>query len=110
MNKNNNITEAPRPNVIDDLGFSEEGAAIVKLKIDLLSALLAIVKSRGYSPRQLEKILDQPQPRISELMRGKISKMSVERLAGYLHRLGSKVEFQVEQRPLSVKERKRLVA
>jgi len=30
----------------------------------------------------LEKILDQPQPRISELLNGKISKMSAEKLAG----------------------------
>ena len=36
--------------------------------------------------RQLGKILDQPQPRISELLNGKISKMSAEKLAGDLSR------------------------
>jgi len=83
-------------NVIDDLGFSPEEAAAIKLKASLHAEILRIVEKRKLRPRQLEKILDQPQPRISELLNGKISKMSAEKLAGYLSRLG--VEVKVSAR------------
>jgi predicted XRE-type DNA-binding protein len=55
------------------------------------------VKKRKLRPRQLEKILDQPQPRISELLNGKISKMSAEKLAGYLSRLGVEIKISAHK-------------
>ena len=83
-------------NVIDDLGFSPEEAAAVKLKASLHAEILRVVEKRKLKARQLERILDQPQPRISELLRGKFSKMSAEKLAGYLSRLG--VEIKISAR------------
>ncbi len=83
-------------NVIDDLGFSPEEAAAIKLKASLHAEILRLVEKRKLKARQLEKILDQPQPRISELLNGKISKMSAEKLVGYLCRLG--VEIKVSAR------------
>jgi predicted XRE-type DNA-binding protein len=80
-------------NVIDDLGFSPEEAAAVKLKASLHAEILRVVKKRKLKARQLEVILDQPQPRISELLGGKISKMSAEKLAGYLSRLGIEIKI-----------------
>jgi len=41
--------------------------------------------------------LDQPQPRISELLNGKISKMSAEKLAGYLSRLGIEIKISARK-------------
>jgi len=83
-------------NVIDDLGFSPEEAAAIKLKVSLHAEILRVVEKRKLKARELEKILDQPQPRISELLNGKISKMSAEKLAGYLSRLG--VEIRISAR------------
>ena len=80
-------------NVIDDLGFSPEAAAAVKLKANLHAEILRVVAKRKLKARQLEIILDQPQPRISELLGGKISKMSAEKLAGYLSRLGIEIKI-----------------
>jgi predicted XRE-type DNA-binding protein len=80
-------------NVIDDLGFSPEEAAAVKLKASLHAEILRVVEKRKLKARQLEVILDQPQPRISELLGGKISKMSAEKLAGYLSRLGIEIKI-----------------
>ena len=80
-------------NVIDDLGFSPEAAAAVKLKASLHAEILRVVEKRKLKARQLEVILDQPQPRISELLGGKISKMSAEKLAGYLSRLGIEIKI-----------------
>jgi len=83
-------------NVIDDLGFSPEQAAAIKLKASLHAEIMRLVRKRKLKTRELEKILDQPQPRVSELLNGKISKMSAEKLVGYLSRLG--VEIRVSAR------------
>jgi len=47
----------------------------------------------------LESILDQPQLRISDLLNGKISKMSSAKLAGYLFRLGIEVNISSAEQP-----------
>ena len=76
-------------NVFADLGFDVEESSVLKIKSDLLISIQSIAQKRGYRQRDLEKILDQPQSRISELMNGKISKMSIEKLLTYLEKLGA---------------------
>ncbi len=92
----NKPSHVSKGNVIDDLGFSPEEAAAIKLKASLHAEILRVVEKRKLKARELEKILDQPQPRISELLNGKISKISAEKLAGYLSRLG--VEIKISAR------------
>jgi predicted XRE-type DNA-binding protein len=94
--KDNKPSHVSTGNVIDDLGFSPEEAAAVKLKASLHAEILRVVEKQKLKPRDLEKILDQPQPRVSELLNGKISKMSAEKLVGYLSRLG--VEIRISTR------------
>jgi predicted XRE-type DNA-binding protein len=94
--RENRSSHISKGNVIDDLGFSPEEAAAIKLKASLHAEVLRVVEKRKLKARELEKILDQPQPRISELLNGKISKMSAEKLAGYLSRLG--VEIKISAR------------
>ena len=86
-----NPTYVSSGNVIDDIGLSQEEVAALKLKLDLHNEILKIVQKKKLKPRDLEIILDQPQSRISELLNGKMSKMSAEKLAGYLSRLGHKI-------------------
>ncbi|MDO8519839.1 MAG: XRE family transcriptional regulator [Deltaproteobacteria bacterium] len=94
---NTGPTHITRGNVFDDLGFSPEEAAAIKLKADLHAEILKIVRARKLSPKKLEKILDQPQPRISELLCGKISKMSAEKLVGYLSLLQVSVNIHAQE-------------
>ena len=95
--KKDKPTYISRGNVIDDLGFSPEEAAAIKLKASLHAEILRVVAKRKLRSRDLEKILDQPQPRISELLNGKISKMSAEKLAGYLSRLGIEIKISARK-------------
>jgi predicted XRE-type DNA-binding protein len=82
-------------NVIDDLGFSPDEAASIKLKVQLHSEILKVVKRRKLTPRQLEVLLEIAQPRVSELLNGKIfERMTSDRLVTYLHRLGRSVEIR----------------
>jgi predicted XRE-type DNA-binding protein len=74
-----------------------EEAVAIKLKASLHAEILLIVKKRKLRLRQLEEVLDQPQPRISDLLDGKISKMSAEKLAGYLSRLGVEIKISAHK-------------
>jgi predicted XRE-type DNA-binding protein len=63
-------------NVLEDLRFSPEEAATLKIKTDLHSK---IVKCAGrYTQNELQRILSTSQPRVSDLLHGKISKFSLE--------------------------------
>jgi predicted XRE-type DNA-binding protein len=75
-----------RGNVLDDLGFSPEQAAVLKFKADLYQAILK--HAQKYSQKQLQIILSEPQPRVSELLNGKIANKSVDKLLYYAGRLG----------------------
>jgi predicted XRE-type DNA-binding protein len=80
--------------VLDDLGFSPEKAAILKMKAEMHRTLLRV--ANGYTPKELEAVLQEPQPRISEFLRGKISSVSVEKLATYALRLGGRPSIKLE--------------
>src|SRR5712671_557174 len=88
-------THVRRGNVLDDLGFSPEQAAILKFKADLYQAVLK--HARKYSPKQLQVILAEPQPRVSELLNGKIANKSVDKLLYYAGRLGIEAKARFPQ-------------
>src|ERR1700730_17869877 len=79
-------THVTRGNVLDDLGFSPEQATVLKFKAELYRAILKY--ARKYSQKQLRAILGEPQPRVSELLNGKIANKSVDKLLCYAGRLG----------------------
>ena len=66
--------------VLDELGLDRQAALELKLEAALHQNILQLVKRRGYRARDLERILRIQQPRVSELMRGKLSTLSVARL------------------------------
>jgi predicted XRE-type DNA-binding protein len=96
-------THVTRGNVLDDLGFSPEQATILKFKADLYQAILR--HARKYSPRQLQVILGEPQPRVSELLNGKIANKSVDKLLLYAGRLGIEAKARFPQTNKQVVER-----
>jgi predicted XRE-type DNA-binding protein len=84
-----------RCNVFDDLGFSPEQATILKFKAELYQAILK--HARKYSQKQLQVILTEPQPRVSELLNGKVAKKSVDKLLFYAGRLGIEAKARFPQ-------------
>lgn len=89
--------------VFDDLGFSPEQATGLKFKADLYQAILA--RARKYSQKELQVILGEPQPRVSELLNGKIAKKSVDKLLCYAGRLGIEAIASFPQTHKEVVER-----
>jgi predicted XRE-type DNA-binding protein len=78
--------------VFDDLGFSPEESAALTMKSELHPKIMRCAKN--YSQSQLQKILGEPQPRISDLLRGKISKFSLDALVGYAAALNMRPEIR----------------
>lgn len=74
--------------VFHDMGFNDQESLTLTVKADLYSKILEVVEKKKIKPRQLEKILDVPQPRVSELLRGKLSSISIEKLLSYLEKMG----------------------
>jgi|ERR1700690_838778 len=91
----NKAIHVTRGNVFEDIGFSLEEAAILKFKSDLYAAIMK--HARRYSQKQLQVILAEPQPRVSELLNGKIAGKSVDKLLSYAGRLGIEARARFPQ-------------
>ncbi|HEX5435047.1 MAG TPA: XRE family transcriptional regulator [Candidatus Angelobacter sp.] len=76
--------------------MSEQDRLELKLKADLHQDILKLIKKKRLTPRQLEKLFDIPQPRVSELLRGKLSLLSVSRLLYYAHLLGAHADVRLK--------------
>ena len=87
-----------KSNVFEQIGFSPEEAAALKMKAELHSQIVKVIKRRGYTQATVQKRLDESQPRISDLMTGKISKFSFETLITYAEALGLHPQILVEAR------------
>ena len=83
-------------NLFEDLGFSPERAAALKLKADLHTKIVKVASR--YSQSELKNILQASQPRISDLLRGKMSKFSLEMLVFYAERLGLETSIKTHAR------------
>ena len=87
-----------KSNVFEQIGFSPEEAAALKMKSELHSRILKAIKKRRYTQADLQKRLDESQPRVSDLMTGKIAKFSLETLITYAEALGLHPQILVEAR------------
>ena len=100
----NRPTQIVRGNVFDALGFSASEASALKIKAELLSAILEHVKMKGYTQAQLADVLDEYQPSVSNLLRGRISQVSIEKLLRYADRLHLQTSIAV--RPIEGRSRR----
>src|SRR5215469_15562877 len=97
----NKPTHVSPGNVLDDLGFSPEQAMALKFKAELYQAILKVAKN--YTQKELQRILREPQPRVSELLNGKIANKSVDKLLYYAGRLGIEAKARFVQTQTSIR-------
>src|SRR5712691_4940297 len=83
-------------NVFRDLGFSEEEAEHLVIRADLLIQIQKVVTARRLKQAPLAKLLQVSQPRVSDLLRGRLHLFSIETLIDMLGRLGVQVRFVVK--------------
>lgn len=79
-------------NVFGDLGFSAREARHLMFRAKLLLALQQAVASRRIPQRQAARMLGISQPRVSNLLRGRIDLFSTDALIDLLARVGIEVQ------------------
>jgi predicted XRE-type DNA-binding protein len=80
-------------NVFRDLGFLAEGAEHLLVRADLLIQLQKTIASRGLTQVKVAKVLRVTQPRVSDLLRGRLDLFSTDSLIDMLARLGIRVRL-----------------
>jgi len=83
--------------LFEDLGFSPEEAAVLRLKTTLHIELMKVVERKKLTPKEVGSILDMQQPNVSKLLNGKLSRTSADRLTKYLRLLGREVEVTTKK-------------
>jgi predicted XRE-type DNA-binding protein len=107
-NPANKPTHVTYGNVLDDLNFSPEEATALKFKAELYQAILKVAQK--YSQKELQVILGEPQPRVSELLNGKIASKTVDKLLHYAGRLGIEATAKFAQTHKEVVEKELALA
>ena len=82
-------------NVFKDLGFPEEEAEHLRVRADLLIQIQKALEARGLKQAEAAKLLGVTQPRVSDLIRGRVDLFSVDSLIDLLAKLGVHVRLVV---------------
>jgi predicted XRE-type DNA-binding protein len=85
-------------NVFQKLGFSVEEAANLRIRADLMIQLRKLIEARGLTQAEAAKLLRISQPRVSDLMRGKIDVFSIDTLVNMVTHAGGDVSLVVKPR------------
>jgi predicted XRE-type DNA-binding protein len=85
-------------NVFRDLGFGAEEAENLRIRSDLMIQLTKLIETRGLTQAAAAKLLGVTQPRISDLVRGKIDRFSIDGLVEMLGHAGAHISFIITQR------------
>ena len=80
-------------NAFRDLGFSTDEAMNLKLRSDLMIRLSKLISARGLTQAEAADFFGVTQPRISDLVRGKIGRFSVDTLIAMLGHAGVEVRI-----------------
>jgi len=83
-------------NVFSDLGFNAEEAENLKIRSDLMIELTKLIEAQGLTQAAAARLLGVTQPRISDLVRGKIDRFSIDSLIEMLGHAGARVSFVVK--------------
>lgn len=85
-------------NVFRDLGFSTDEAEHLRVRSELMARLQEVITMRGLKQAEVAELLGVTQPRVSDLMRGRIDLFNAEMLIDMLSRLGIRTKVVLESR------------
>ncbi len=94
MSKTSGVTKS-RGNVFADLGLPDDEQAFAKA--ELARKISEIITKKKLTQKQAAKILDVDQPKVSALMRGRLTGFSTDRLMRFLNALGRDVEIVIKK-------------
>jgi len=82
-------------NIFIDLGFPPDEAAVLQMRADLMTDIRKFIKSKNLTQVNSAEIFGVSQSRISDLVRGKWEKFSLEMLITLATRAGMHVSVNI---------------
>lgn|SRR5262245_33191039 len=79
-------------NVFRDLGFGEDEAEHLRIRSTLMIAVRKLIEDRGLTQAEAARLFGVTQPRISNLVRGRIDLFGIDTLIDMLARAGVHVD------------------
>jgi predicted XRE-type DNA-binding protein len=83
-------------NVWDAIAETPEEAANLTLRSDLMDEIEAIIRANAWTQKEAAKRCGVSQPRINDLLRGRIARFSLDALVNIAAALGRKVKVSLE--------------
>ncbi len=84
-------------NIFEDLGFEGAEAENLKLRAQLMRELDSLIHENRLTQGQAAELLGIHQSRVSDLVRGKIDRFSIDMLVKLLAKTGRQVEIKVKR-------------
>ena len=94
QNKNKEVVVGSG-NIFKDLGYPNPEEA--RAKADLSRQIHQIIKNRKLTQAEAADIMGIDQPKVSDIVRGKLSKYTIDRLIRFLRLLGRDIEIRVKR-------------
>jgi predicted XRE-type DNA-binding protein len=88
----------PSGNVFRDLGFSSDEADHLRIRSELMAKVQKVIMAGGSKQAEAAELLGVSQPRVSDLMRGRIDLFNVETLIDMLAKLGVRTKVVLQAR------------
>ena len=82
-------------NVFADLGFPPDEVAVLTLRAELMVKLRKLIAAKGWTQAQAAEELGITQSRVSDLVRGKHEKFSLDMLVTLFARAGQTVKLRL---------------
>lgn len=84
-----------RTDVFHDLGFTPAESVNLRLRAAMMNVLIAHIEKKKLTQVQAARLLGITQPRVSNLMRGRIDLFSIDTLVNLLAAAGLRVDLRV---------------
>ncbi|MEX1181992.1 MAG: helix-turn-helix transcriptional regulator [Gemmatimonadota bacterium] len=98
MNHDTRVTPSSG-NVFADLGLSNADELLAKA--ELVRQIGTAIEARSLTQKEAAQVIGTTQPKVSDLLRGRLTGFSMDRLIRFLNALDHDVEIIVKQKPRS---------
>jgi len=83
--------------IFKDVGFSPRESEKLNIKSKLMSEIESYIKDNGLTQEQAAKLMGVTRPRISDVIRGKIDKFTIDALVDMLAKAGHHIVVTVDR-------------
>lgn len=84
--------------VFNDLGFNEAEAENLKIRAALMNAIEKYIQDKKLTQSEAAKLMGVYQPRINDLLQGKIDKFTIDMLVNMLAKVHVSVSLVIDDR------------